>query len=550
MNKSRQQARSTWMRIVAVGALIGTSVPRSVADDAVARSLPVTTKSEEARAAFNEGRLQLFGFNHDEAIRAFRRAATLDPDFAMAYWGVATALGPHINNPAVSPEKSKDAIEALKSARDRITGCSPLEKALIEAAVHRWADPPPKDRMHLDRAYSDAMKKVWQEFPSEPDVGAMYAESLMNLRPWDLWDLDGKPRPETPAVTDALEAVFRIDASHPLALHLYIHAVEASPTPERADDAADRLRKLNLGYGHLVHMPAHIDLRRGRWQASIEANEKAIAVDRRYVERVKDQGFYRIYMAHNRHMLAFAAMMQGESKRALDSIRTMLAEIPADWLKNDQAAGFADGLFAMPIEVLIRFGKWDEALAEPEPAERFPVARAIWRAARGVALAAKGKTEDARKEQAVFRKLKDALPESAIVGNNPAASVVAIADDLLEGEIAIREGKLEEGFAALRAGVKKEDALKYDEPPDWVHPVRHALGAALMKAGKTAEAEAVYRDDLKKWPNNGWSLYGLADCLRRQGKEEEASKVQKAFDETWQRADVKLKASCFCQAGE
>jgi len=228
----------------------------------------------------------------------------------------------------------------------------------------------------------------------------------------------------------------------------------------------------------------------------------------------------------------------------------MLAEIPDEWLKDDQAAGFADGLFAMPIEIMVRFGKWDEALAEPEPRERFPSARALWRSSRGMALAAKGKVDEARKEQAAFRKLKDALPETATVGNNPGAVVIAIADDVLEGEILIREGKLEEGFAALRAGAKKEDALKYDEPPDWILPVRHALGAALMKAGKFAEAEAVYREDLKKWPNNGWTLYGLADSLRKQGKEKEAADVQKAFEETWKRADVVLKASCFCQAGD
>jgi tetratricopeptide (TPR) repeat protein len=544
--------RSRAAAVLPIAAVIAVNIIRPAAGLAAAPSetsvFRFASTAPEARDALLEGRIQLFGFNHDEAIRAFRRAASLDPECAMAHWGVATACGPHINKTAVALDASLRAVAAVTAARSRMERCSPLERALIDAASKRWADPPPQDRTPLDRAYADAMNTVWKQFPAEPDVGALFAESLMNLRPWDLWDSAGNPRPETPVVIETLESVFKLDPNHPLALHLYIHAVEASPNPEKADQAAERLRQLNLDSGHLVHMPSHIDVRRGRWQAAIESNEKAVAIDRRYVGRVKDQGFYRIYMAHNRHMLAFAAMMQGESKRALDSMRTMLAEIPEEWLKDDQAAGFVDGLFAMPVEVLVRFGRWDDVLKEPEPAPRFPVARALWQAARGVALTAQGKTTEARASQAEFRRRRRSTPESAIVGNNTAADVLAVADDLLEGELLIREGKVEAGIAALRAGVGKEDALKYDEPPDWIHPVRHALGAALIRADRSAEAEQVYREDLKRWPNNGWSLFGLADSLRRQGKSRESDDVRNAFNETWKRADVTLRASCFCQA--
>ena len=508
----------------------------------------VSSANAEAKSAFEKGIRYLHGFNHDEALKRFREAGKLDPNFAMADWGVALALGPHINNVAVPPEKAKEAWKAVQSARAKADGCSELEKALIEAMAKRYSEEPPKDRVPLDRAYAEAMGKVWERFSGEPEIGAMYAESLMNLRPWDLWDLDGTPRPETPIVVATLEKVMELSPNHPLALHLYIHAVEASPTPERADAPSDRLRALNLEFGHLVHMPSHIDVRLGKWQKAIEANVRAIEADRNYVERAKEQGFYRIYMAHNRHMLAFAAIMQGESKRALESVRAMIAEIPAEWLKDDQAAGFADGLHASPIEILIRFGRWDEALAEPEPIERFPVARTLRHMARGCAYAAKGDVAAARESQKQFRERKAKLPESAIVGNNPAAKVVEIADHMLEGEILAREGKIDEAVASLRKGIAVEDTLKYDEPPDWILPVRHALGAVLVRAGRLAEAESVYRDDLRRWPNNGWSLFGLADSLQRQGKIREAVEARRNFDEVWKRADVKLSSSCFCQA--
>lgn len=508
------------------------------------------TAHRDAQRAFDRGLAFLFAFNHDEAIRAFDRAAALDPGCAMAHWGAALARGPHINNPAVPPDRAKEAWVAVSRARDRAATGTPVERALIAAQAVRFADPPPADRRPLDEAYAAAMRDVWKQFPADPDAGALFAEAVMDLRPWDLWAADGTPRPETPEVVGTLEAVLTLAPAHPLALHLYVHAVEASPDPGRAAGAADRLRHLAPRLGHLVHMPSHIDLRRGRWQAAVEANERAIAADRAYLLAAPRPGFYRVYMAHNRHMLAFAAMMQGQSRAALDAVRTMLAEMPEEWLSQPGNAAIVDGYFAMPAEVLVRFGRWDEVLREPEPAARFPVARALWRAARGVALAAKKDPAAARAEQAAFRTATAAVPAEAAFGNNPASAVLAVAAELLEGEALVAEGKTDAGLAALRRAVGNEDALRYDEPPDWVHPVRHALGATLLKAGQAAEAERVYREDLGRWPDNGWGLVGLARSLDAQGQAAEAAAAWERFRAAWGRADVRLTSSCFCQPAD
>lgn len=510
----------------------------------------VTTVSKEAQRYFDQGLAFLHAFNHDEAIRSFEHATVLDPRCAMAYWGAALANGPHINKPTVPPERATAAWSALVKARELAMAGTEVEQALIEALSKRYADPQPPDRRPLDEAYATAMRAVWKRFPKDADVGALFAESLMDLRPWDLWSADGKPRPETPEVVSTLEAVLELAPDHPLALHLYIHAVEASPNPEKADKAADRLRTVAPGLGHLVHMPSHIDLRRGRWQQAVEANERAIAADAKYLKASgKRPEFYRIYMAHNRHMLAFAALMQGESKRALAAVRAMLAEIPEEWLAKAENTAFIDGYFAMPAEVLVRFGRWEEVLEEPEPAARFPVARALRHGARGVACAALAKTAEARAEQKAFRSAVEKVPKDATFGNNTAADVLAVAEALLEGETLIAEGKTEEGLKALRMAVTKEDALRYDEPPDWIHPVRHALGATLLKAGQPVEAERVYREDLRRWPANGWSLLGLSRSLHAQGRPREAEFIREQFREAWQRADVKLSSSCFCQPG-
>lgn len=508
---------------------------------------PVATSNPEARKFFDQGLNFMYAFNHDEAVRAFRQAAELDPECAMAHWGISLSLGKNYNYPLFPPEKAKAAWKALASARAKAKADSEANRALVEALAARYADPLPKETRPLEEAYAKAMKAAWEKFPNDADIGALYAESLMNLRPWDLWTIDGKPQPETPEILKALQAVVELDPKHPLANHLYIHAYEASPHPEKADAAADRLRDLQPALGHMVHMPSHIDVRRGRWQAAIEANDRAITADRNYAQTVPEQGFYRMYMAHNHHMLAFAAMMQGESNRALTAVRDMLADVPKDWVALPANAAIADGYVAAPLEVMKRFGQWDEILKEPAPPEIFPIARAMRHHIRAIAYAAKGETAKAREEQKAFREAAKKPGKDATFGNNKAADLFAVGDDMLEGEILVREGKMAAGIKALRAAVAKEDQLRYSEPPDWVVPVRHALGAFLLKDGQATEAEAVYREDLRRWPDNGWSLFGLAASLETQGKKAEAAAVRAKFDEIWKHADVKIPSSCYCQ---
>jgi tetratricopeptide (TPR) repeat protein len=505
----------------------------------------VTTSSPEAQKYFDQGLCFLYAFNHDEAIRSFEHAASLDPACALAWWGVAVASGPHINNAVVPMERAAAAWRALGKARELAANASPIERALIEALGVRYADPQPEDRKPLDEAYAAAMRQLYQRHPDDADIGALFAEAMMDLRPWELWTLEGEPQPGTVEIVCTLEAVLAKSPNHPLALHLYIHAVEASPEPAKAEQPADRLRNLQPGLGHLVHMPSHIDVRLGKWAQSIETNAKAVAADRRYREQSPEQGFYRIYMAHNHHMLAYSAMMCGQSQRAIAAIQEMAAGIPADWLKEN--AGLADGFTAMPLEVLVRFGRWEEVLAAPEPPEYLPIARSLRHCARGIAYSAQGDAAQAREEQEAFLEAVKAAPEDASFGNNKAASILGVATHLLAGEVLYREGQVAEALAELREAAKVEDTLRYSEPPDWIHPVRHALGATLLKEGRAAEAEQVYREDLVRQPNNGWSLFGLAQALRQQGKNAAAAENQAKFEEVWRDADLKITSSCFCQ---
>lgn len=514
--------------------------------DGLGKHTRPVTANKEAQAYFDQGLAFLYAFNHDEAIRSFEQAAALDPECAMAHWGVALANGGHINKPQVEPERAKKAIAAAKLAERHILEAKEADAALIGAVALRYTDPLPKDLASLDKAYSDAMKATWAKYPKDADVGALYAESLMNLRPWDLWAADGKPQPGTEEIVSTLEAVMKLNPDHPLALHLYIHAVEASPEPGKADEAADRLRDLTPGLGHLVHMPSHIDVLRGRWAKAAEANEKAIKADAEYQKRSPKQGFYHLYMAHNQHMLAFATMQRGQFKKSLDAVNAMLAGIPKEWVAVKENAAIADGFLAAPLEVMVRFGKWDDILKQPEPPEVFPIARALRHHARGIALAATGKATEARDELDELRKAAKAMPKEATFGNNSGIDLMTVAEPMLEGEILATEGKLTDALKKLDEAVKAEDKLRYYEPPNWMVPVRHALGAFLLKAGKVADAEAVYRDDLKKWPENGWSLFGLTQTLEMQGKKDEAEMVRAKWKTVWADADTKLHASCLC----
>jgi tetratricopeptide (TPR) repeat protein len=508
---------------------------------------PVTTRVPGAQRYFDQGLALLYGFNHDEAIRAFEKAAELDPKCAMAYWGIAYAKGPHINNPVLPPEREQEAFDATAMARERAEHGSEVEKSLIDALGVRYASPQVPERGPLDQAFAAAMGKVAAAHPDDADVGALYAESLMDLHPWDLWLHDGTPQPWTPAIVAQIEQVLAKAPKHPLALHLYIHAVEASPEPGMADVAADALRDLMPALGHMVHMPSHIDVRRGRWEQAILANTKAMQADEAYRARNPKQDFYRIYMAHNHHMRAFAAMMVGKSELALASVRTMVSEMPEDWLKNYVL--LADGWVAMPLEVLMRFGRWEEILAEPEPADYLPFSRALRHYARGVAYAAIGKVDDARAEQRAFLEQRVQVSPEATFGNNKSQALLDVAEKVLEGEILFRAGRIDEGLAALREGVVREDALTYSEPPDWIQPVRHPLGASLLQAGRHDEAEAVFHEDLENLPGNGWALFGMGRALRLQGKDAEAALFESRFAEAWEGSDVKITSPCFCQKG-
>ena len=507
----------------------------------------VSTKSVQAQRWFDQGLVLAFAFNHDEAIRSFQEAARIDPTCAMAWWGIALCNGPHINNAAMDPARSAAAWEALVKALSVAHTSSPVERALIDALATRYAERPPEDRAPLDTAYADAMREVQREYPKDMDVAALTAEALMDLHPWDLWNPDGSPKPYTPEIVELLERALAAAPKHPLANHLYIHAVEGSPRPQRAVAAADRLQTLVPGAGHLVHMPAHIYARVGRWADAAKSNERAIAVDREYRARAKEPGFYRIYMAHNRQFLSFGSMMEGRSEVAIAEARGMVADIPPKVL--EEIAPFADGMVALPYAALARFGRWEEILNEPEPPAYLPVTRALRHFARGSALAATGRLDEADAEKKAMEAIAAGLKEGTTMGTNLAKDILAIASHVLAGETAAQRGDMDTAVTELTAGIAIEDRNKYDEPPDWVQPVRHALGAVLLRAGRAAEAEKAYRRDLEQWPENGWSLWGLARSLEMQGRASEAATAQGRFDKAWARADVKIDSSCLCLPG-
>ena len=533
-------------------ALVATSGARSAPEPFVdglgSHTGKVTTNSADAQKYFDQGLNYYFGFHHGAAIRSFKEAVRLDPACAMAHWGIALANGPHINFPMVPPPAAAEAWSELTLAQQNAGSASPVEQALVAALARRYANPQPDDRGPLDKAYADAMREVSKKFPRDTDAGVLFAEAMMDLRPWDQWTPEGQPQPGTDEILAALDAVLKLEVNHPFANHLYIHAVEASPHPERALAAADRLRDLQPALAHNVHMPSHIDIRVGHWQQAIVANEKAVAAEQRARRKSgPPHGMIAIYDAHNHQMLTWAAMMTGQGELALSHIRTMVAEFPEDTFK--EFAMVAEGMMAMPFEVLVRFGRWDDVLAAPDFPDWQPLARAMRLGARGIAFAAKGDPQAARAEQTAFLAMAKKVPADEMFLNNTAAAVVAILTPMLDGEILYREGKVDAGLAQLRAAVKAEDALHYDEPPGWILPVRHSLGAVLMQERRFAEAEQVYRDDLAHLPENGWSLFGLSEALRYEHKNDEAAALDARFKKIWVKADLPLHSSCLCQPG-
>jgi tetratricopeptide (TPR) repeat protein len=504
----------------------------------------VTCSSDTAQKWFDQGIQLLYGFNHDEAIRSFEQAAKIDPTCAMAWWGSAYARGLHINNPEMGEEQSRLAYEAAVRAIAALDDETPVEKALVQAIAARYEWPVPEDRGPLDLAYAKAMEAVWHQFPEDVDVGALYAESLMNLQPWDLWTNEGAPKGRTLEILAVLERTLEHNPRHPGANHFYIHAIEASPWPQRGVPAAERLTDLVPGSGHLVHMPSHIFIRVGRYADAAAANERAIAADEAYFAVAPKPDFYSLYYIHNVHFLAYAAMMEGRFQTAIDAARKIERNIPPEFLKN--YVTMADGFMPTALHVLIRFGKWREVLAEPEPDSWRLFSRAERHLSRSIAFSALGETTAARNELTLLDDVADQLTDEWKVGNNQATDVVAIGRTMAEGELAFREGRVDEAFRLLRRAVELEEALTYDEPPGWMQPVRHALGALLMADGHTAEAERVYRADLHRHPHNPWSLLGLQQSLQQQGKTDEAAALAPQLRKAWANADVSPLASCYC----
>lgn len=510
---------------------------------------PITTNDAGAQRYFDQGMVLAFGFNHAEAIRSFRAAQRLDPDCAMCFWGEALATGPNINVTSggmaiMSPESRVAAHAAAQKALSLADRVAPVERALIEAQAVRYDGSETSDRDPLDRAYAEAMRSVVQRFPDDDDAAAMYAEAWMNTMPWNYWSDDGQPRPETVEVIDALERIIARSPRHPLALHLYIHAVEASSDPGRAETAADTLLTLVPGSGHLVHMPAHTYWRVGRYHDAAEANVRAAAVDEQYIAQCNAQGFYpALYYPHNIHFLWAASSMEGRSAVAIDAARRVAANVRIEQMREFPTVEF---FRTIPLLALTQFGRWDEILAEPMPDASLRYATAIAHYARGVALARKGDLAAAHRERDQLVPLRDTTEILFLDTNDyPAVTLLQIADALLEGELAMAAGSVDAAVGHFERAVALQDGLPYMEPPFWYYPTRQSLGAALLAAGRAGEAEAVYRRDLEDYPHNGWSMFGLAESLAAQGRTDEAAEVREMFAHVWARADVELTGSRF-----
>ena len=502
----------------------------------------VTTSSPEAQQYFDQGLRFIYGFNHDEATRSFKEAARLDPNCAMAYWGIAFTLGPNYNLPT-DPDRAKAAYEATQKAVALAPQVSEKERAYIEAISKRYIADPNADRKALDLAFANAMREVAKRYPDDLDAATLFAESMMNLRPWDLWTADGEPQPGTEEIVSALESVLKQNPDHLGAAHYYIHAVEASRQPERAEKYADRLGKVAPGAGHLVHMPSHIYMRVGRYKDANISNARAAKVDEDYLETYDVQGVYRImYYPHNVHFQWAAANMEGRSKEALQAARKLVAQTSVEFVKQMPMVEFVPPTLLFG---LARFGKWEEILQHPAPPSELQYTTGMWHYARGLAFAATNRIDEAAKEQTKVAEIAAATPADRIIGQNFAVALLNVASRTLAGEIAARQGKNDEAITTLEEAVRLQDALKYEEPPPWYFPVRQSLGAVLLAAGLTTDAERVYRDDLRVNPGNGWALYGLVKSLRAQKKEKEASAVERRFRKAWARADVKLTASRF-----
>lgn len=521
------------------------------AEDAIAPVLgglgdhhfPVTTDSPASQRFFDQGLRLTYGFNHSEALRAFKEAARLDPANAMAYWGWALVLGPNLNLPML-PEVAPQAWEAVRRAVALQDTVSERERAYIEALAARYSGESMADRAPLDDAYARAMKKLVQRYPEDLDAATLYAASLMNLNPWDYWNLDGSPKRNTDEILATLQSVVDRDPRHAGALHYYIHAVEPRH-PERGERHADMLAGLMPGAGHMVHMPSHIYMRVGRFADSYEANRRAVAADESYITQCRAQGIYPLnYYPHNIHFMAWSAMVQGRPQAALEAARKVVDKVPPELAADKNVWALHETFLSQPVFVMVRFGMWAAVLAEPKPDIESRFMTGIWHYGRALAYLHTGRPAEARLELRALTAAREAMGEvEHYIGYAVAENLLTIAEEIVLGELAYAEGYTLEGLAHLERAVRLEDGLLYNEPPDWYFPVRHLLGAMLLDAGRPNEAEVVYAADLRNNPENGFSLFGLRLALEGQGKRADALSVAERLDRAWADSTHELTSS-------
>lgn len=508
---------------------------------------PITTSKPEAQRWFDQGLMLTYGFNHDAAERSFLRAAQIDPNCAMCWWGAALVVGPHVNA-GMDPANNDKAWTRLQKAVNLAPAVSPREHAFITALTERYTQNPPEDRKPLDMSYALAAGKLAAQFPDDLDAAVFHAEAMMDLQPWDYYDDKLQPKGNTAEIVATLESVIKRNPDHPGALHLYVHAVEASANPERGVAAADHLRTLIPGSGHLVHMPAHIYSRVGRWHDAVLANQVAIKADDAYLAicRGNTQGIYPLgYVPHNHHFLWFASSMEGASAVAKSAAEQTAARTSIPELMRKPGFAGLQHYSMTPWFDRVRFGRWNEIVGVANPAPDLPYVTAIWNYAQGMAAVRQNRLDDAGKHLVALAKLAaDPQMEKLTVWDRyPLSHAARIAERTLSAELAAARSDTATAIAALREAVLIEDKIPYDEPPGWHSPVRHTLGVMLLAAGEPAEAEAVYREELRRNPGNGWSLFGLAQSLRAQKREADAAKVEAEFAAAWANADVKLTAS-------
>ena len=501
---------------------------------------PVSTKSPQAQQFFDQGLRFIYAFNHDEAARSFQHAAELDPKLAMAHWGVAEAVGPNYNDPA-DPDRYQKAHEAAQKAVDLSSGASPSEQAYIAAMAKRFPADPKSDLKMAAENYHDAMRKVVSQFPDDLDAATLFAEAGMNLHPWGLWHPDGKPETGTEEIVTTLESVLKRDPNHMGAVHYYIHTVEASPTPERALAGANKLASLAPAAGHIVHMPAHIYIRTGDYEAAVKTNQQAAAVDRAYIKATGAQGIYpMMYYSHNLHFIAMCAAMNGNYAESRKNAELLAANVGPHVKEMPPLEGF----MTIPLAVEMRFHHWDEILKMPQPDPAMKAATGFWHFGRGMALAGTGKVNEAEAEYKIVSDIEAATPPDMIFQmpiNNKTKDIMKIAKDVLGAQVAVAKKDNAGAIVMLREAVAIQDTLKYGEPPDWFFPVRESLGAVLLMTGDAAGAEKVFRADLDRNPRNPRSLFGLHQTLLQQKREYDAGFIQKQFDASWKGGAATLK---------